>query len=62
MLVAGAASSQQQLASAANNAVVTITQLADCVKFGATSLGSNQPDAQVRNYVNYPRCHEQEWT
>ena len=47
-LVAGAASNQEQLASAAQSAVMTITRLAECVKHGAASLGSEQPDAQVR--------------
>jgi talin len=46
-LVAGAASNQEQLAGAAQQAVKTITRLADVVKFGASSLGSDQPDAQV---------------
>ncbi|XP_033725564.1 talin-1-like isoform X5 [Pecten maximus] len=46
-LVAGAASNQEQLAGAAQMAVKTITRLADVVKFGAASLGSEQPDAQV---------------
>ena len=46
-LVAGAASNQEQLANAAGSAVMTITELADCVKHGAASLGSEQPDAQV---------------
>ncbi|ESO89699.1 hypothetical protein LOTGIDRAFT_218488 [Lottia gigantea] len=46
-LVAGAASNQEQLASAAQQAVKTITRLADVVKFGAGSLGSEQPEAQV---------------
>ena len=46
-LVAGAASNQEQLATAAQNAVLTITRLAECVKQGAASLGSEQPDAQV---------------
>ena len=46
-LVAGAASNQEQLANAASSAVMTITELADCVKYGAASLGSEQPDAQV---------------
>jgi hypothetical protein len=27
--------------------VMTITQLSDCVKQGAASLGSEQPEAQV---------------
>lgn len=43
----GAASTQEQLASAAQNAVATIVQLADAVKFGAASLGSNNPESQV---------------
>ena len=47
-LVAGAASNQEQLANAAQGAVMTITRLADCVKFGAASLGSEQPEAQVK--------------
>ncbi|KAF5290986.1 hypothetical protein FQA39_LY14517 [Lamprigera yunnana] len=46
-LVAGAASSQEQLAVAAQNAVTTIVQLAEVVKFGAASLGSDNPDSQV---------------
>lgn len=46
-LVAGAASSQEQLAVAAQNAVATIVQLSDVVKLGAASLGSNNPEAQV---------------
>jgi hypothetical protein len=45
--VVGAASSQEQLAVAAQNAVSTIVQLAEVVKFGAASLGSNNPEAQV---------------
>lgn len=32
---------------AAQNAVSTIVQLAEVVKFGAASLGSNNPEAQV---------------
>lgn len=50
-LVAGAASSQEQLAVAAQNAVTTIVQLAEVVKLGAASLGSNNPEAQVFNIV-----------
>ncbi|KAH9509677.1 Talin-2, partial [Bulinus truncatus] len=46
-LVAGAASNQEQLAAAAQCAVKTITRLADVVKLGAASLGSDQPEAQV---------------
>jgi len=46
-LVAGAASSQEQLAVAAQNAVSTIVQLSDVVKNGAASLGSQNQEAQV---------------
>jgi len=49
--ILGAASSQEQLAVAAQNAVSTIIQLADVVKFGAASLGANNPEAQVGVYV-----------
>ena len=35
------------LATAAQSAMMTIIQLADCVKHGAASLGSEQPEAQV---------------
>ena len=46
-LVAGAASSQEQLAVAAQNAVTTILQLSEVVKSGAASLGSPNREAQV---------------
>merc|ERR1719367_2609007 len=46
-LVAGDASSQEQLAVAAQNAVTTIVQLSDVVKNGATRLGSQNQEAQV---------------
>merc|ERR1719471_1069573 len=46
-LVAGAASSQEQLAVAAQNAVSTIVTLSDVVKNGAASLGSSNQEAQV---------------
>jgi talin len=46
-LVAGAASSQEQLAVAAQNSVSTIVQLAEVVKFGAASLGSDNTDSQI---------------
>ncbi|XP_056003983.1 talin-1-like isoform X5 [Ostrea edulis] len=46
-LVQGAASDQETLAGAAQQAVKTITKLADVVKLGAASLGSDQPEAQV---------------
>ncbi|UYV64796.1 TLN1 [Cordylochernes scorpioides] len=47
-LVSGAAGSQEQLAMAAQNATQTILQLAEVVKLGAASLGSTNPEAQVR--------------
>ena len=50
-LVAGAASSQEQLAVAAQNAVTTIVQLSDVVKNGAASLGSQNQEAQVSYYL-----------
>lgn len=46
-LVAGAASSQEQLAIAAQNAVITMVNLAEAVKLGAASLGSQNSEAQV---------------
>lgn len=46
-LVAGAASSQEQLAVAAQNAVRTIVQLSEVVKCGAASLTSTNSEAQV---------------
>ena len=46
-LVAGAASSQEALAEAAQNAVKTISGLAEVVKLGAASIGADQPEAQV---------------
>lgn len=47
-LVAGAASSQEQLAVAAQNAVRTIVQLSDVVKLGAAALTASNSEAQVR--------------
>ena len=47
VLVAGAASTQDDLATAAQSAMMTIIKLADCVKNGALSLGAEQPEAQV---------------
>lgn len=47
-LVVGAGSSQEELASAAKESVNTITRLTEFMKRGAASLGSNQPEAQVR--------------
>ncbi|KAK0407513.1 hypothetical protein QR680_019234 [Steinernema hermaphroditum] len=46
-LVAGAASNQEQLAVAAQNAVRTIVNLTDAVKSGAVSLSSDNAEAQV---------------
>lgn len=46
-LVAGAASNQEQLAVAAQNAVRTIVSLSDAVKNGAVSLSNNNSEAQV---------------
>ncbi|KAI1290436.1 Talin-2 [Halotydeus destructor] len=46
-LVAGAAASQEQLAIAAQNAVMTMVQLSEVVKQGAASLGSTNSEAQV---------------
>ncbi|XP_061917286.1 talin-2 isoform X1 [Entelurus aequoreus] len=47
LLVAGAASSQEKLAQAAQSSVKTITQLTEVVKLGATSMGSEEPETQV---------------
>lgn len=47
MLVSGAGASQEKLAQAAQSSVSTITKLADVVKLGAASLGSEDPETQV---------------
>uniref|UniRef100_A0A8D2LPS1 Talin 2 n=1 Tax=Varanus komodoensis TaxID=61221 RepID=A0A8D2LPS1_VARKO len=47
LLVSGAASSQEKLAQAAQSSASTITQLAEVVKLGAASLGSDDPETQV---------------
>jgi len=47
VLFSGALSSQEQLVVAVQNSVGTIVQLAEDVKSGAASLGSNNPEAQV---------------
>ncbi|GCB73134.1 hypothetical protein scyTo_0006641 [Scyliorhinus torazame] len=47
LLVSGAAASQEKLAHAAQSSVVTITRLAEVVKLGAASLGSDDPETQV---------------
>jgi len=46
-LVNGAASGHEKLATAAQSASSTIDKLANAVKRGATSLGSDDPDTQV---------------
>lgn len=46
-LVAGAVSTQEQLAVAAKNGVATMLQLAEVVKLGASTLGSDNSGAQV---------------
>lgn len=47
LLVSGAGASQEKLAQAAQSSVSTITRLADVVKLGAASLGSEDPETQV---------------
>ncbi|XP_075753786.1 talin-2 isoform X2 [Pelodiscus sinensis] len=47
LLVSGAASSPDKLAQAAQSSATTITQLAEVVKLGAASLGSDDPETQV---------------
>ncbi|XP_040927043.1 talin-2 isoform X2 [Betta splendens] len=47
LLVAGAASTQDKLAQAAQSSAKTITQLTEVVKLGATSMGSEDPETQV---------------
>lgn len=48
MLVSGAASGQDRLAQAAQSSAKTITHLTDVVKLGAASIGSDDPETQVR--------------
>ena len=55
-LVAAAASSQEQLAVAAQDAVTTIMQLLEVVKLGAASLCSNNSEAQVLLLNAVKRC------
>ena len=50
-LVNGAAGGHEKLATAAQSASGTIDKLADVVKKGATSLGSEDPDTQVSGRV-----------
>ncbi|XP_013858220.1 talin-1 isoform X2 [Austrofundulus limnaeus] len=47
LLVSGAGASQEKLAQAAQSSVSTITKLAEVVKQGAASLGSEDPETQV---------------
>ncbi|KAM4050130.1 LOW QUALITY PROTEIN: talin-1 [Anomaloglossus baeobatrachus] len=47
VLVQNATSSQEKLAQAAQSSVTTITRLAENVKLGAASLGSDDPETQV---------------
>lgn len=51
LLVAGAASSQEKLAQAAQSSAKTITQLTEVVKLGATSMGSENPETQVMKHL-----------
>lgn len=48
MLVSGAASGQDKLSQAAQSSAKTITQLTDVVKLGAASIGSDDPETQVK--------------
>lgn len=47
VLVQNATASQEKLAQAAQSSVATITRLAEVVKLGASSLGSEDPETQV---------------
>ncbi|XP_025050766.1 talin-1 isoform X2 [Alligator sinensis] len=47
VLVQNATASQEKLAQAAQSSVATITRLAEVVKLGAASLGSEDPETQV---------------
>ncbi|NXH74266.1 TLN1 protein, partial [Hydrobates tethys] len=47
VLVQNATASQEKLAQAAQSSVSTITHLAEVVKLGAASLGSEDPETQV---------------
>ena len=53
-LVSAAQSSQDVLASAAQSAVGSVSNLADNVKLGAIALGSDDSDAQVK--ISMPKC------
>lgn len=52
-LVSAAQSSQDVLASAAQSAVGSVSNLADNVKLGAIALGSDDSDAQVQIGVHF---------
>lgn len=56
LLVSGAGASQEKLAQAAQSSVNTITKLADVVKLGAASLGSEDPETQVLTPTSCPVC------
>lgn len=56
MLVSGAGASQEKLAQAAQSSVHTITKLADVVKLGAASLGSEDPETQVEPLKTRQLC------
>ncbi len=57
LLVSGAGASQEKLAQAAQSSVSTITKLADVVKLGAASLGSEDPETQVQTAEVTVRKH-----
>lgn len=60
LLVSGAASTPDKLAQAAQSSAATITQLAEVVKLGAASLGSDDPETQVcavRVHPPHPHTH-----
>ncbi|OXB79125.1 UNVERIFIED_CONTAM: hypothetical protein H355_006584 [Colinus virginianus] len=58
VLVQNATASQEKLAQAAQSSVSTITRLAEVVKLGAASLGSEDPETQLAElnsmYMVYP--------
>lgn len=56
LLVSGAGASQEKLAQAAQSSVNTITKLADVVKLGAASLGSEDPETQVQPFKTRQSC------
>lgn len=50
-LVVAAQGSQEQLATAAQNVLASMTKVVDHVKLGAAALGSEDNEAQVRRFV-----------